>query len=814
MTAERTLALLYHSAQESDALRMAEDLKLAPLRCQTLEANSTENWQKADAAEHILVLVSDNLLHDQACMNAASSYLPQWQSKGKLIFLLTPGTRTAENGQTERYPTQIERTKDFMRYINFWQQQYLELRRRKRQASPEELPLIQEKIQNLRTISADIGNFFNFLRSLDNYSPEEIQQNDYQKLFELLSLTEAWPAFAKHRQSHDSEAPLAPEGISSPPAIDEEPAPEEAPALKQTPAEKAPEEETETTPQGPEPDEPMPEQAKPDQEESTPETTDTEEESPQKEEPKTKEKEESYTVEQLLQKARELRERDEQEKALQMLEKGIEQYPNEAELRYRYALLLIEHRKEAETASHQLSQAIQLAPKRVEIRFLLAELLEYLDEQIRAIEHYEIITRQAPQQAEAWSRLAILYATFMPEKKKKAGKAYAKAAKYNPEDADLQFLYAQHLREKGAKRKKIIKALKEVLHRNTGHATAHLELARLYLAKNKIEKAQAHYLRARQLRPELSNAENNALFLTAATTEKKAGSGQDQPTENDTKKKKKKKKYKKTPHKKESKKQQPKGEAPRKPIALITGASSGIGMKTAHRFAREGYRLILCARRKERLQKLQAELQEKYQTEAISLPFDIRSYEACQKAWQSLDENWQQVDVLVNNAGLALGFDPIHQGSIEDWDTMIDTNLKGLLYITRLVSPGMVARKRGHIINIGSTAGKEVYPNGNVYCATKFAVDALTKAMRIDLYKHGIKVGQVCPGHVKTEFAKVRFHHDEEKADIYQGFTPLRPEDVAELIYCLTSQPEHVNIQDVLLMSKNQAGSNFVDRKG
>ena len=789
MTAEHTLALLYHPAQESDALRMAEDLKLAPLRTQLLSIQAAKNWEQADAAGHILIFLSDNFLHDQNGMSFAASYLPKWQSAGKLIFLLAPGTRMTENGRTERYPTQIERTKDFMHYINYWQQKYLELRRQKRQASPEELPAIQEKIQNLRAISADIGNFFNFLRSLDNYSPEEIQQNHYQKLFELLQLQEAWPAFAKRKQSHDSEAPAGPEIAATIPATDEEPAPQESPVKEPEPkAEKAPEEEQETSPQE---DEAIPEQAKQ-------ETTETQEDP----EDEHQDESEAYSVEELLQKARELRQRDEAEKALQLLEQGIAQHPEEAEIRYQFALLLIEHRKEAEAACRQLETAVQHAPERVEIRFLLAELLEYLDEQAKALKHYEIVTQQAPKQAEAWSRLAILYATFMPEKKKKAGKAYAKAAKYNPEDSDLQFLYAQHLREKGAKKKKIIQALKDVLRRNPNHAMAHLELARLYHAKGKREKARAHYLMARQYRPELSSPENDERFLNPPA-------GQEAPKTAGGKKKKKKKDKEKKIVKQEKQKKE---KTAHKPLVFITGASSGIGAETARRFAREGCRLIICARRKERLQALQEELQEKYQVEVIPLSFDIRNYEACKEAWESLDESRQEVDVLVNNAGLAKGFSPIHEGRIEDWETMIDTNLKGLLYITRLISPGMVERGRGHIINIGSTAGKEVYPNGNVYCATKFAVDALTKAMRIDLYKYGIKVGQVCPGHVETEFAKVRFDWDEEKADIYRGFTPLRPEDVAELIYCLATQPERVNVQDVLVMSKHQAGSNFIDR--
>ncbi|MEO6036789.1 MAG: SDR family NAD(P)-dependent oxidoreductase, partial [Saprospiraceae bacterium] len=182
---------------------------------------------------------------------------------------------------------------------------------------------------------------------------------------------------------------------------------------------------------------------------------------------------------------------------------------------------------------------------------------------------------------------------------------------------------------------------------------------------------------------------------------------------------------------------------------------------------------------------------------------------------ENLPESWQNIDILINNAGLAKGFSPIHEGDTDHWETMIDTNIKGLLYVTRAISPGMVERRRGHIINICSSAGKEVYANGNVYCATKFAVDALTRSMRLDLHQHNIRVSQVSPGHVEdTEFALNRFDGDQEQAQIYNNFQPLRPEDVADVIYYMTTRPAHVNVQDVVLFSTQQASATVVDRSG
>jgi NADP-dependent 3-hydroxy acid dehydrogenase YdfG len=249
---------------------------------------------------------------------------------------------------------------------------------------------------------------------------------------------------------------------------------------------------------------------------------------------------------------------------------------------------------------------------------------------------------------------------------------------------------------------------------------------------------------------------------------------------------------------------------------FITGATSGIGMATAKLFAaNRDFRLVLCGRRHERLVDLSKHLQLNHSEEIKLLSFDVRSYEECKKAIESLEGPYRDVDVLINNAGLAKGLDFIHEGDLEDWETMIDTNLKGLLYVTRLLSPGMVKRKSGHIINICSTAGKEVYPKGNVYCASKFAVDALTKSMRQDLYSHNIRVSQVAPGHVEeTEFALNRFDGDAEKAKIYQDFNPLKSSDVAEAIYWIATRPAHVNIQDILLMGTQQALSGLIDRTG
>ena len=248
-------------------------------------------------------------------------------------------------------------------------------------------------------------------------------------------------------------------------------------------------------------------------------------------------------------------------------------------------------------------------------------------------------------------------------------------------------------------------------------------------------------------------------------------------------------------------------------IALITGATSGIGKSTALEFAKNGYDLIITGRRQERLTELKAELSQKYNVKVCDLCFDVRIEEQVNKAINSLPNDFKIIDVLVNNAGLAAGLSSIQQGKLEHWEQMIDTNIKGLLYVTKHVAALMIPNKKGHIINLGSIAGKEVYANGNVYCATKHAVDALNKGMRIDLLPHGIKVSSINPGMVETEFSIVRFDGDEERAKkVYENIVPLKPEDIAETIYWMASRPAHVNINDLIIMPTIQANSTTVLR--
>ena len=245
-------------------------------------------------------------------------------------------------------------------------------------------------------------------------------------------------------------------------------------------------------------------------------------------------------------------------------------------------------------------------------------------------------------------------------------------------------------------------------------------------------------------------------------------------------------------------------------ITLITGATAGIGRATAFKLAENKHNLIITGRREERLKTLKEELEKNYEVSVYYLPFDIRNKEEVNEAVDALPKDWQNIDILVNNAGLAVGLNHIQDGEIEDWERMIDTNIKGLLYITRKVAPLMVQKENGHIVNVGSIAGRQVYEYGNVYCATKHAVDALSKSMRIDMLKYNIKVTQIAPGMAETEFSLVRFKGDEEKAkNAYKGFKALASEDVANVIAFAVSQPPHVTLNDIEITPTAQANSHY-----
>ena len=249
-------------------------------------------------------------------------------------------------------------------------------------------------------------------------------------------------------------------------------------------------------------------------------------------------------------------------------------------------------------------------------------------------------------------------------------------------------------------------------------------------------------------------------------------------------------------------------------IVLITGASSGIGASCAQVFAQAGAKLILAARRKEKLQEIAEKLSKEFTTQVYLIELDVRDRQAVEIAINSLPESWQNIDILINNAGLSRGLSKLHEGDFQDWEEMIDTNVKGLLYLTRYVVPGMVSRGKGHVVNIGSIAGRQTYPGGNVYCGSKAAVRAISEGLKQDLLGTPIRVSCIDPGLVETEFSQVRFHGDTERAEkVYQGLTPLTGDDVADVVFFCVTRPTHVNISEILLVPVDQASTTLVHRR-
>ncbi|MEZ4800368.1 MAG: SDR family NAD(P)-dependent oxidoreductase [Flavobacteriales bacterium] len=251
-----------------------------------------------------------------------------------------------------------------------------------------------------------------------------------------------------------------------------------------------------------------------------------------------------------------------------------------------------------------------------------------------------------------------------------------------------------------------------------------------------------------------------------------------------------------------------------KEVAVVSGATAGFGKAIAYKLAQNGFDLIITGRRKDRLDAIASDIQSKFQVDVLPLCFDVRSEADLHAAFETIPASWKRWTVLINNAGLAVGRDALDQGVVDDWERMIDTNIKGLLYMTRTFVRLMIDNRKGTIVNIGSIAGKEVYPGGNVYSATKFAVDSLTRSMRIDFNAHGIRVGQVAPGAAETEFSIVRFKGDQEKADkVYEGFVPLSAEDIAEAVEFIVKRPAHVSISDIVIMPTAQANSTLINRE-
>ena len=459
--------------------------------------------------------------------------------------------------------------------------------------------------------------------------------------------------------------------------------------------------------------------------------------------------------------------------------------PTDNAARYQLAAELAQQSRLTE-ATEQLEILLETDRKNVEAYVLLAYLAEQQGDYTLSLNSLEKVALLNPDYPGIYYKLGQLTKEHFKKQGRKALRYFQDAVAQDPSNADAQYRLAMLLIEQKGDHATAIEHLTRAVESAPQHDAAAFELAKSYVETGDQKSAATFYARASELNSSFKSAANDVLFHYEVLQPEPIVATELEPVVNDN-----------------------------GMTVMITGATSGIGRATAEVFAKNGYRLILTGRRNDRLEDIKTTFETTYNNRIQILNFDVRSLEGIKNAVNTLEEDFKHVDILINNAGLASGLSPIHEGDVSDWEVMIDTNIKGLLYITRAIAPSMVARKKGHIINLSSIAGKEIYPNGNVYIATKHAVDALTKAMRVDLHKYGIRVSQVAPGAVEeTEFALVRFHGDAEKAKIYDEFTPLKASDVAESIYFIASRADYVNIQDIVLAGTQQAMAAFVDRSG
>ena len=504
-------------------------------------------------------------------------------------------------------------------------------------------------------------------------------------------------------------------------------------------------------------------------------------------------------VEQTLHEASNLIEAGKIEKGLAILEEVLYQDPNNVDIRLQYATVLADNLNKKDDAVHHLQKILSVDPHHGNTYVKLGEISESKNNLVIARKYYEKAAVLKPNQPWIFYKLGIMISTHFVGENKIAADYFKQSLNLDKNNVDGHYRYAVILAEDLSNFEKAHKHFKKVIKLKPDHKRVHLDMAKLHRKNGNVAKAEKHYLKAISNYPLIKNENNDALFIQEVKPAPivTAPPVIEKPVEV----------VKQT----EQVFRVPQNEIKR---VLITGATSGIGKATAELFAKHGHQLILTGRRQDRLDILKLHFEQKYKADVHILPFDVTNVNEVRTSFSQLSSEWRNIDILINNAGLAKGYDAIHEGELSDWDAMIDTNIKGLLYMTRAFSPIMVEKQSGHIINVCSTAGTEVYPKGNVYCATKFAVDALTKAIRLDLHKYNVRVSQISPGHVEeTEFAKVRFG-DAERAKIYEDFQPLKSEDVAESIYFIATRPDHVNIQDILLMGTQQANNNYIDRSG
>ncbi|MCB9040663.1 MAG: SDR family NAD(P)-dependent oxidoreductase [Lewinellaceae bacterium] len=888
----KNIAIAYCADNEQVVKQIEQHLNLSGYQFQHYAGTkSTVNPPLSDQLlsqpNPILLIVSDNFLKAAQCMHRGLKLL---QEKRNLILpvVIEGVTEDEQTGKTIKVQTDFERVSDIIQYINYWQDQYLDLRRQKRQMKEFDEEAFNAHLKIMREISSEAGEFLRVLRGMNYQTHKSLVANSYEQFFKFTGDMDGWGRFkskapsvlitepappAPEEETPAAELPAAveeqeeiteaqeespttpveaeeappPAGLSDIPGMDliEELGPEERVEEPQTPAGEEPasdeiadviewgvgevedevevEDEDEGEVEG---------EGEEDENAEEPFYLDDEEDDALSEEEEEELEEDQVAV--LVEEAMEYFNTGQVQEGLAFMAQAVEENPDNAYLKYNQALMLAQRGQDYRSARKALQSVVEAEPSNEEALYLMGELNELLEDFDNARKYYLRLIDVNPKYPHACYRLGLILAAHFEGQQKAASRYLKKAIKQDENNADACYQYALLLNEALGKPKKAIELLKRTLEIDPKHPFANYDLALVYYQLGQRPKAKRAYARAIAINPELHTPENDLAFQEqpqppAPVSEASASTPPASAiasVEHDALEA-----LKNNINRLEELLRAREEEAavlrqeieeepvPEKPkvdqTVLITGATSGIGKAVAEKFAQNGYRVIITGRRAKRLEELKGRFEEEYDADVLAIAFDVRDGGAVEEVMEKLGDKGMEVDILINNAGKAKGLAPIHEGKIEHWEEMIDTNLKGLLYMTRAVSPGMVERKSGHIINICSTAGRDVYPNGNVYCATKSAVEALTKAMRLDLHQHHVKVSMVNPAHVEeTEFALTRFDGDEEKAKIYKGFKPLTSRDVAEAIFFMATRPAHVNVLDIVLQGVQQASSLVIDRSG
>ena len=826
----------------------------------------------------VVLIISDNFLKTEVCMNSALPFIQTLENSKRLLIVSTDGVSTDSFGITKYTPTSFDRVSQVIQYMNFWQEKFLEVRALSRNNDSQ----LNDKSKVVRNISTEVGEILRLIRPLENFSINVLDQSGYDLLLnkigksgELSVVSDEKPILTPQHLPHTTlngsaynngngssngfytnvnsgersdvsvenshfppqHSPLSTENSlpftleslieskTSPEIVAEsigqnneihqnvrliehfessevhepviEHSVESVATINHVPVIAKIEDAVESNITH----EPVIEHVVNLNEhesviehlaESAPEhrvdAIETMEHVHVKEEPFINE---VRTMEEnKIEKELELRVESGElsQSALPTLNSQLSTLSE----RFKYANALVDS-KQYDEALEQLDIIIGEDRTFVDAYMLSAYIAEQKGDYSLSQSTLEKVTLLQPNYPGIYFKLGKLTEEYLPKQIKKAGRYYKEAINVEPDNYlaywSLYKFNQKHNEVSGisnqgsgehenliSETRNPIADLQHIVSLKPDFADGHFELAQNYLKLGDIVNAHASFNNAAEANPVLRTEENELTFKLPEPIKPKNDNGI---------------------------------------IVLITGGTSGIGKATAEHFAKDGYRVIITGRREDRLEDLTKALYETHDNYNLALNFDVRDNTQVEKALGELTEDWRNIDILINNAGLASGLSPIHEGLLSDWEAMIDTNIKGLLYITRCVAPIMVAKNSGHIINICSIAGKEVYPNGNVYCATKAAVDTLKRGMRVDLFKHNIRVSQIAPGMVEdTEFSLVRFHGDAEKANIYSDIKPLNANDVAETIYFMATRPAHVTIQDVLIMPTQQAGANFYNRNG